>query len=241
MKTKNTALFIVAIGACVLAAGYIWAAPDAAPELRVRPPLFDAEGHFWVYRNGPMHPHMPFLPYGWMSDSTATNLNQLIKVDLECRDHPNTIIKGATASETDYCIRIKFTWQDATWCSVAFISGPDKPPWWGENNIGRYYNLSSLPKKKLIFFARGEHGGESIQAQIGVLGQKPFGDSLPKPLLSEELKLTQDWARYEIDLNQIKASDLAHICNGFGVIAQLASQPGTPTETVVYIDDVYYE
>ncbi len=68
---------------------------------------------------------------------------------------------------------------DATWVSVAFISGPAKPPWRGETNRGRYFNLSGLTKKKLVFYARGEHGGEAAQAQMAILGDRPFGDSAP--------------------------------------------------------------
>ena len=240
MKTSRSTV-IIGLGA-IVAAGYLWAAPATNnSELRVRPPSTDTEGRFWVYRNGPLHPRMPFLPYGWMSDSTSSNLNQLIQVDLECKERPNTQFRSASSAEKDCCIKVKFTWQDATWSSIAFISGPDKPPWWGDSSSGRYYNLTGLTKKKLVFYARGEHGGENIQAQIGVLGGKPFGDSLTKPLLSEDLKLTADWARYEIDLQGVPTSELTHICNGFGIIAQLANQEGTPTETVFYLDDIYYE
>ncbi len=225
------------MGILFMAAGLL----HADPQFRVRTPLFDGHGRFWIYRNGPAHPRMPFSPYGWMSDSTSTNLNQLLHVDLECRDRPCTMLEESTPEERNCCMRVRVTWTDATWASVAFISGPDDPPWWGDNNSGSYYDLSNLPKKKLVFYARGEHGGEVIQAQIGLLGNKPFGDSLHKPVASEDVKLTQDWARYEVDLNNVQPSELTRVCNGFGATAQLAKQPGTPTETVFYIDDVYYE
>ncbi len=191
MKLHKLTRSVFALSILALAAGVFGADSD----LRVRTPFFDAYGRFWVYRNGPQHPRMPFSPYGWMSDATGTNLSQLIQVDLECRDHPNTLLEGTPTTEKPCCIRVKITWADAPWASVAFISGPDKPPWWGDNNSGSYYDLSNLPKKKLVFYARGEHGGESIQAQIGLLGDKPFGDSLRKPVLSEDLKLTQDAGR----------------------------------------------
>jgi hypothetical protein len=50
-----------------------------------------------------------------------------------------------------------------------------------------------------------------------------------------------DWTRYEVDLKDIPHSELKNICNGFGVAVERASQPGTPTETQFYIDDVYFE
>ncbi len=211
---------------------------QGADDMDVRQPKLDIEGRFWVYRNGPAHPPMPFSPYGWMSD--ATNLAEIIRVELTCRDHPNKEPKAAQP-ETEQCIRIKVDWKDATWISVGFISGPDKPPWWGETNRGRYFNLGNLAKRKLIFFARGEKGGETIKAQIGMLGDKPFGDSTPSPIVTDEIKLNRDWERHEIDLKDVPPANLARICNGFGVIAERAGQPASSTETSFYIDTVYFE
>lgn len=186
---------------------------------------------------------MPFSPYGWMSDST--NLSTIIQVDLECRDHPNTLVRsstrGSTSPEKERCIKIKVTWEDATWASIAFISGPDKPPWWGETAGGRYYNLSGLAKKKLIFFTRGDRGGESIKAQIGVLAGKPYGDSLTKVLATDEIKLTADWTRQEVDLKDVPPAELARICNGFGILIERVNQPGSPSDTQFYLDDIYFE
>jgi hypothetical protein len=208
------------------------------PSLQMRQPKFDSEGRFWLYRNGAMHPKMPFSPYGWMSD--GTNLSQIIQMDLECRDNPYTVI-APPQPERERCIRLKITWGEASWASVAFISGPDSPPWWGDSNIGRYYDLSTLPKKKLVFYARGEKGGEVIKAQIGALGDKAFGDSLSSPINSDELTLTPNWTRYEIDLNSVPSSGLTNICNGFGVVVERSSQSQTPDETQIFLDDIFYQ
>lgn len=234
MKYQNMKHAIIAL---VLVTSAINAFP-AATGLQVTQPTLDAQGRFWVYRNGPTHPKMLFLPYGWMSD--ATNLSQIIQIDVESRDHPNTIVKASTP-ERDFCIRLKITYGEAAWASVAFISGTDKPAWWGESNTGRHYNFGALPKKKLVFYARGDKGGEVIKAQIGALGDKPYGDSLAKPIVSDELKLTQDWTRFELDLKGATNADLGSICNGFGVLVERESQAGSPAETQFYIDDVYLE
>ena len=229
---------------CKLALGFVICSLAAAcfadPGFKVVPMATDTDGRFWVYRNGLTQPMMPFTPYGWMSDST--NLTGLINVDIECRERPNTVFKSTGIPEKERCIRIKVTWDvDATWASIAFISGPDKPAWWGDTNKGKYYNLSTLAKKKLTFYARGEHGDEVIKTQIGALSGKPFGDSLAKPFVSDEVKLTKDWTRHEVDLSALPAAELAHVCNGFGVLVERASQTGSPTETIIYIDDVYFE
>jgi hypothetical protein len=232
----NMTKFIGLLTLCLFTFGPLQAAPD----VQGRQPVLDADGRFWVYRNGLAHPPMPFAPYGWMSDTT--NLTQLIKIDLACVDNPNHAVKAAPGLvEKDTCIDTKITWGDATWASVAFISGPDKPPWWGESNRGRYYNLSGLAKKKLVFFARGGQGGETIKVQMGVLGDKPFGDSTHKPVASDDIVLTQEWTRHEIDLKDVPSAELEHICNGFGFVLERSSQAGSSPETVFYLDDIYFE
>ncbi len=229
-------LFTLLAGAAAVAglAGWLRAA-----DLKIRPLTLDLEGRFWVYRNGPAQPLMPYSPYAWMSDST--NLSSLIHMDLECRDHPNMVFRTPSASEPERCIRVVLNWDDATWASVAFISGPDRPAWWGDSNSGRYYNLNGLVKKKLVFYARGEHGDEVIKAQLGTLAGKPFGDSLKQPIVSDEIKLTQDWMRHEIDLGSEPSAELSRICCGFGFLVERSAQSGTVTNTTFYIDDVYFE
>src|SRR5207237_668437 len=146
MKLLNAHQSIIAT-LITFTAAYAYAASD----LPVRPPNLDPQGRFWVYRNGTNQPPIPFAPYGWMSDlPNPAQLTQLIQIDLECREHPNMAFKSGGAVERERCIRMKVIWGEATWASVAFISGPEKPPWWGETKGGRYFNLSTLPKKKLL-------------------------------------------------------------------------------------------
>jgi hypothetical protein len=229
----NKFIGILTLSVCIFGPLYVRAA-----DVQGRQPILDTDGRFWVYRNGLAHPPMPFSPYGWMSD--ITNLTQLIKIDPACADDPNHVIKAGT-SEKESCISVKINWGDATWASVAFISGPDKPPWWGDSNRGRYYNLAGLAKKKLVFYARGGSGGETIKVQFAVLGDKPFGDSIHKPIVTEDLALTTEWTRHEIDLKDVPSGELEHICNGFGFVVERGSQPGSAAETVFYLDDIYFE
>ena len=234
MKTTKTCKLALGLAIYSLVSACL-----ADPGFKVVPMATDTDGRFWVYRNGRAEPMMPFSPYGWMSDTT--NLTGLFNVDIECRDNPNTVFKSTGIAEKERCIRIKVSWDDATWGSVAFISGPDKPAWWGDTNKGRYYNLSTLTKKKLTFYSRGEKGDEVIKIQIGALAGKPFGDSLSKPFVSDEVKLTKDWTRHEVDLSGLPPAELARVCNGFGVLVERASQPGSVTQTIFYLDDIYFE
>jgi hypothetical protein len=206
-------------------------------DLPARSSTLDSDGRFWLYRNGALHPKMPFSPYGWASD--ATNLVEVITMDLENRDQPNAVIKPPTP-ERERCILMKISWSEATWASVAFISGPDKPAWWGDSNLGRYYDFRALPKKHLIFYARGSKGGEVIKAEIGTLGDKPYGDSIADPI-TKEVKLTADWNRFELDFTNVASRDLSHVCNGFTVAVERSAQTGSPAETEFYLDDIYFE
>jgi hypothetical protein len=236
MKHRHANRFVLGLSLLALTASSVRSDPSAA---QIHQPTLDSEGRFWVYRNGPLQPKMPFAPYGWESD--GTNLSSIIHIDLDCRDHPSLAIKPPRP-ERELCISLKVIWSEATWASVAFISGTDKPPWWGETNSGgKYYNLGALPLKRLVFYARGGRAGDVIKAQIGALGDKPFGDSLAKPLVTQELKLDLEWKRFEVDLKGVSATDLASICNGFGVVLELGSQPGSPAETQIYLDNIYFE
>ncbi len=71
-------------------------------------PRFDSEGRFWVYCNGPTRPPMPFVPYGWMSD--ATNVTQLIRVDLNCHEQPYTDSKSPSASSEPGTMHPRGAW-----------------------------------------------------------------------------------------------------------------------------------
>ena len=217
------------------------AAPATPPaDLHIMPPILDAAGRFWVYRNGGDKPRLPFLPYGWMSD--ASNATSVIKLDLETRNQTNAGTPATNTTETNRCINVSITWTPSvTWAGIAFISGPDSPAWWGDSNRGRYFDLSSLPKKKLVYHVRADRDGGQIKIQLGVLGNRPFGDTLPSPIVGNPVTLTTKWERHEIDLHAVPAAELRRICNGFGVLVELGEQPSETTRTEFYLDDIYFE
>jgi len=218
---------------CCLATGSLLAA-----ELHGEPPPLDKAGRFWVYRDGTANPRMPFSPYGWMSDAAPSDVIQL---DLECHDSPHVLDATTAANGDNTCLRLTVNWTNATWAAVSFISGPDKPAWWGNTNGGTYYDLRKLHRKKLIAYLRGDKGGERVTVKLGILAQRPFGDSLAKPIASDLLELSTSWQRYELDLSAEPPEELSHICNGFGILLERSSQPGESTRTRIYLDNIYFE
>jgi hypothetical protein len=207
----------------------------------------DKESRFWVYRNGKENPLLRFIPYGWMPAEAATT--KMMTLDLECRQDPHQekqepSLEGQPAppKEPPMCIAVRVNWKVPWWVGVAFISGPDDPQWWGEDDRGWYYDLSRLQKKKLVFYARGETGKERIQVKAGILGDKLYGDSLKYPAQTKWLKLPTEWTKFELDLSKYKPDDLKHICNGFTFVLSADQQEDTnAVATQFYLDTIYFE
>ena len=99
---------------------------------------------------------------------------------------------------------------------------------WGEFDGG--YNLSKA--KKLSFWARGESGGEIMEAKLGGTAAN-YPDS--ETLTSGPITLTNVWTEYVLDLS---AADLFYISSGFGLSVK---QDANPKGAIFYIDDVKYD
>ena len=199
----------------------------------LRKPTLDRDGRFWLYGPG-LQGEMPFSPYAWM----PANAGDFLTMDFSAKPRAEPGRSGAAGT----CIAVQINWQQPYWCAVAFLSGPDSPsPWWGEDTRGWHFDLSGLPKKKLVVHARGETGGEKIQIKFGILGDKKYGDSLPFPAVSDWLTLSKDSKPYELDLARHKPADLVRICNGFTFAVERRLQAGNPAVTRFYIDSIYFE
>ena len=102
---------------------------------------------------------------------------------------------------------------------------------WGDRAGQTGYDLRGA--KRLMFWARGEKGGEKIrEVRVGgIVGRFPDSDVATRgPIV-----LTQDWRRYDIDLS---GKDLQHIIGGFGFSVNKYDNVGTVT---FYIDDISFE
>ncbi|MDE1921411.1 MAG: hypothetical protein KGJ09_05865 [Candidatus Omnitrophica bacterium] len=113
------------------------------------------------------------------------------------------------------------------WAGVFWLSPANN---WGDEKGG--YNLTGA--KKLVFWARGEKGGEVVTFKMGGVGmghQYPDSDSAS----SGPITLTKDWKKYSIDL---AGKDLSYISGGFAWVGRVKENQSNIT---FYLADIYYE
>jgi hypothetical protein len=202
-------------------------------EMEIKKPTLDAQGRFYLYRNADAL--LPYIPCDWMPGEAS----KLMKVDIACTNAP-PLDSGSKPASGETCISVSIKWGFPNWCGVAFVSGPDSPPWWGEDERGWAYDLSTLKHRRLVFYGRSEQGA-SIQVKVGVLGDKPHGDSLKFPAETRWEKLTKTWTRFELDLSKYKPEQLSRICNGFTFVTNRDRQEGSPDSTEFQLSNIYFE
>lgn len=129
------------------------------------------------------------------------------------------------------CIQLSFDVNEPpTWAGVVL---PVQPDYWGEWEAA---GLDLSKAKKLVFYARGEQGGEQIQVKAALAGDKPYGDSALFPVSTDWIKLEKDWKRYEVPVD---GSQLSRVITPFAVIV---NKPYNPSgKGTVYLDEIYYE
>jgi hypothetical protein len=82
----------------------------------------------------------------------------------------------------------------------------------------------------LVFWARGEKGGENVSFFMGGIKNKAFSDTANRKL--EDVKLRKEWTRYRIALD---GEDLSRIKTGFGF-----NFGGQGRPFAFYLDDIEY-
>lgn len=161
------------------------------------------------YRDGRNH----FYPTGWMGDYSDIQMDEAWTEN---------------AHSGSSCIRVTYlgTGQKC-WAGVYWQNPPNN---WGAVDGG--FNLSGA--RRLVFWARGENGGEVVQFKMGgIAGDYPDSASATAGTLT----LTENWRRYEIDLTR---KDLSYISGGFVFVVK--SEAGyNPNGCVFYLDDICYE
>ena len=158
-----------------------------------------------VYRDGATG---PWYVSGYMGNTGA------MKVDDKCAEKPHS---GET------CMKIEYSAND-NWAGIFWQSPAGD---WGDKPGG--VNLSKA--STLVFWARGEKGGEKVSFFMGGIGKdKPFHDTANRKL--ENVTLKKTWTRYRIPLD---GEDLSQIKTGFGF-----NFGGQGKPFAFYLDDIEY-
>jgi hypothetical protein len=158
-----------------------------------------------------------YIPSGYMPDGQCLTLDDGWQYDVK---------------EGKSCIRVIYdiacSKEGRKWAGVFWQNPADN---WGDRKGG--YNLAGATK--LVFWAKGEMGGERIEEfRIGGLGQgRLYPDSDTASI--GPVILTNQWKEYVIDL---RGKDLSYISGGF---AWSASVDGNPHHCTFYLDDIHYE
>jgi len=127
-----------------------------------------------------------------------------------------------------------------SWGGYMFINGKLLPGGVPELSFGEADAALDLTgAEKLVFYARGEAGGERIEFFMGGLGWNgnqrtaEFADSTAKISLGT-VELSTEWQRYEIDVSNV---DLSGVGCGFGWVANNRSNSG---QIKFYMDEIHY-
>ena len=157
-----------------------------------------------VYRDGA---NGPWYVSGYMGNTGA------MKVDDKCSEKPHS---GET------CMKIEYS-ANGNWAGIFWQSPAND---WGDKPGGA--NLSKAAT--LVFWARGEKGGEKVSFFMGGIKNKAFSDTANRKL--ENVTLKKEWTRYRIPLD---GEDLSQIKTGFGF-----NFGGQGKPFAFYLDDIEY-
>ncbi len=167
---------------------------------------------FVVYKDK-NHKDNHYIPSGWMGDYGD------VQMDEQSAENPHS---GKHSLKFTYTAKQS---QNQGWAGIYWQNPPNN---WGSKKGG--FNLTGMTK--LVFWARGEKGGEVIQKFVvgGIKGAYP--DSCAVEM--GPVTLTNEWQEYSINL---AGKDLSYINGGFG---WTTSSELNPDGCVFYIDDISY-
>ncbi len=158
-----------------------------------------------------------FTPSGYMPDGKCIKMNDAWVQNCQ---------EGKSCIKVEYDVPCSLN--NRLWAGVYWLNPADN---WGDRKGG--YNL--MGAKKLVFWARGENGGEQVaEFKMGGVGMnRDFPDSDSAAI--GPVILSKDWREYSIDL---RGRDLSYISGGF---AWVASTQDNADACVFYLDDIHYE
>ena len=166
---------------------------------------------FLVYNNAAKPPVKNFALSGYMGDVSDLNV---------MGSYTNLHQPGVPCLKVVYVAGGEQGWAGLVWQNPANN--------WGDMDGG--YNLTRA--RKLVFWARGEKGGEVVQFKMGgMAASHPDSDSVT----TGDVELKAEWTPYAIDLSK---ANLDYISAGFAFIV---TQDRNPQGCTFYLDDIRYE
>ena len=153
-----------------------------------------------------------FLPSGWMGTISTISMDDA----------------AAGAHSGDACVKLTFLPVGDVWAGIYWQ--------YPVNNWGDYPGYALTGASRLVFWARGEHGGEQAEFKVGGVSDpgKPYRDSFG-PLSSGVLTLGAKWTRYKIPL---AGRDLTSLLGGF---CWVTNTPQNPNGATIFVDDIVIE
>ncbi len=184
---------------------------------QVHPQSISAAGFtpFYVYQDKSSRNR--YTPSGYMPTGECLSIDDGWQYDVK---------DGKTCSRVVYDIACSK--EGRKWGGVYWQNPADN---WGSRKGG--YNLTGATK--LVFWAKGEMGGERVEEfRVGGLGANQMYPDSDTASIGPVI-LTKDWKEYTIDL---RGKDLSYISGGFAWVANVDSNPHHCT---FYLDDIRFE
>lgn len=153
-------------------------------------------------------------PSGWMGDFRD------LRIDPNWTNNPHA---GTS------CIKLIYTAEGSRHANMIGVMWQHPPN--NDGSVDGGINLAGA--RRVVFWARGENGGEYIHAFTfgGTLGAYPDTDKAVLP----DIYLPREWTRYEIDLTGL---ELSYVSSFFG---WATGRFNNPDGMVFYLDEIRIE
>jgi hypothetical protein len=125
------------------------------------------------------------------------------------------------------CVKFEYIPGQLGWAGIYWLNIP--------NDWCNGRDLSSFGYREIVFYARGENGGEFVEFKAGDIKCPDNSQQRDSFRVSiGKIRLTREWRRYSIDLRGLNLS------NAIGLFCWVASGPAHPNGLTFYLDDVLY-
>jgi hypothetical protein len=199
LKNRGILLILIPLGGAALGVGV----SHARQTLAGPPPL-----------SAPVCITNNFYPSGYMGDGTGENKVGTDPIDLN-EQWTQNCHSGSNCTKIVYHIG-----QSSNWAGVYWL--------YPDGNWGDERGRAITGAKKLVFWTRGESGGEKVSFVVGGNDKKKYKDSLYRTI--GPLTLTTLWEQHTFDLTDADTSSV------IGAFAWSASAKANPNGLTFYVD-----